>query len=543
MMTRNRRKAHMASLFFWAMLLHTGLAAAEEAMTGILPQSGSLPGIETTPLFDDAGLPPEEGMISNSVTQLVWNVDGLDTLVWGANSFGVLKSEDFGSSFVTYTDSSGLGIGGVSGLAANSSLVAVATVSDTSVADVQGAGSGIAFTQDFGGSWQFLEQPLDCFFEAATGLPQDRVARDCVTGDSLDHLIATPVTTTIENITWGLAVEGDSAIWAASFAGGFRRYNIPEERWEIQIPDDDLYDPVDHLNHRAFSLLASEDGIWAGSAAGVNFLPWDSLRVPDRSLRGDGWRHFDYQHKQANGEPPITGNWVVTMGRQDRSDGSEAIWVAGWATFASVGDYYGLSWTADNGDSWTLIDDLRGKKIWDMAFDGEDIYVAASDGLWKSSTNGVSGSWARFSPMRDTWTGREMLNEEVYAVQVIGEHLLVGGRRGLFHSDDGGNSWASTHHNPMTHRFFPNPFSPRAHIRATIAVEPTQPGRVSVSIYDFAMDLVKEVVRGEFVPGDQSTEFYWDGTNRQGNRVANGVYFYKIDGPGNSTWGKLMVIR
>jgi hypothetical protein len=538
-----KAKRLLFSLLLVLFLIPSFDLVAAEAPSALRPTRAGLPAFDHTALFDGVGAAPVEGMISNSLTQMVWNLNGTDTLLWGANSFGVLQSSDFGASFVTHTDSSGLGSGGVSGLAANDFLVAVATVMDTSIADVQGAGTGLAFTQDFGGSWTFLEQPMDCFFEASSGNPVDRIARDCVTGDSLDHLIATPVTTTIENITWGLAVEGDSALWAASFAGGFRRYDIRQQRWDIQVPDNDYFDPVTHLNHRAFSLLATEAGIWAGSAAGVNFLAWDSLRVQDRSQRGEGWKHFDYQHKQPNGDPPITGNWVVTMGLQERTDGAEAVWVSGWATFASVGDYYGLSWTADQGETWTLVEDMRGKKIWDFAFDGDLVYAATSEGLWKSNQNGADGSWSRFAPLRDAWTGREMLNDEVFSVQVLGGRLLVGGRRGLFVSVDDGNHWASTHHTPSTHIFFPNPFSPESHLRATIAVNPAEAGSVTVTIYDFAMDLVKEVVQGAFAPAAQSTEFYWDGTNRQGNRVANGVYFYQISGPGISSWGKLMVIR
>jgi hypothetical protein len=54
---------------------------------------------------------------------------------------------------------------------------------------------------------------------------------------------------------------------------------------------------------------------------------------------------------------------------------------------------------------------------------------------------------------------------------------------------------------------------------------------------------VKTVADGAAVPAGQSIEFYWDGTNRRGDLAANGVYFYTVEGPGISTWGKLMVIK
>jgi flagellar hook assembly protein FlgD len=91
--------------------------------------------------------------------------------------------------------------------------------------------------------------------------------------------------------------------------------------------------------------------------------------------------------------------------------------------------------------------------------------------------------------------------------------------------------------------FFPNPWSPRVHGPATIAVAPERSGGITIQVYDFAMDLVKTVASGEAVAAGQSREFYWDGTNRRGDLVANGVYFYTVEGPGLRTRGKLMVVK
>ncbi|MCA9784842.1 MAG: hypothetical protein KC518_14760, partial [Candidatus Cloacimonetes bacterium] len=297
-------------------------------------------------------------MVSNSVTQLQVGQVGGQSWVWGSNSFGVLRSADLGATFDTYES---VAItpqdGGVSGLAVGPTLVAAATVIDTAIADVQGAGGGIVYTMDNGGNWTWLPQPLDCYVEAENGLPQDRIAVDCYTGDTLSY-IDIPTTTTIQNIPYDLSVEGDSAIWAASFAGGFRRYSLASQQWKNEVVDNNGFDPVANLNHRAFSVLSADGGVWAGSAGGLNFRPWGSSE----------WEHFSYQNKQDNGEPTITGNWVVVLDRQPLPDGSEAIWAGGWATFANIGDYYGLSYTNDNGGSWTVIHDLDQVKVWDLAF-------------------------------------------------------------------------------------------------------------------------------------------------------------------------------
>ncbi len=529
---------------FLLLLIATATLSADQS-SSLAPQ-GFAPG--ATPLFSDEGAVPTEGMISNSVTQLKVVSQAGEDVLYGANSFGLLRSFDLGESIETITDSCGIGRGGVSGLDANEWMVAAATVIDTSIANVQGAGMGVAFSLDRGNSWTWLEQPMDMVADTAGVPSREWVAIDCVTGDSLDWMIETPVVTSIENITWGLACEGDSALWAASFAGGFRRYSLATECWELHVVNDVPFAPAKdeiqiYHNQRGFSVLASNNGIWAGSAGGLDFLSWDDLHNnPDYDRLG-GWTHFDYQHPQPSGEPTITGNWVVSMARRELADGSDQVWVGGWATFASVGDYFGLSWTGDDGDTWTVVHDLENVKIWDIAFDGPDIYVASSDGLWKSNNHGIDGSWNRFSRLRDTNTGRDQLVDDVYSVAVADGRLLVGASRGLFISEDGGNSWSSQYHEPLNLIAFPNPFSPNAHERAVFSVKAERTGTVTIELFDFAMDLVKVVADGESVNSGVSREFYWDGTNRAGEEVANGVYFYRVDAPGASRWGKLMVVK
>ena len=96
---------------------------------------------------------------------------------------------------------------------------------------------------------------------------------------------------------------------------------------------------------------------------------------------------------------------------------------------------------------------------------------------------------------------------------------------------------------------YPNPFSPlrhnpfngEGHVRFHYRVKIS--GTVSVSVYDFAMALVKNVEEGISRMGDSEYDAVWDGRNNFGERVANGVYFYRVDLPGdNPVWGKVIVI-
>jgi len=76
-----------------------------------------------------------------------------------------------------------------------------------------------------------------------------------------------------------------------------------------------------------------------------------------------------------------------------------------------------------------------------------------------------------------------------------------------------------------------------------IHYKPQKDGPVNIKIYDFAMNLVKTLVDEKSVAGvDQDKE--WDGRNDNGNIVANGVYFFKVEAPGGQTeWGKLVILK
>ena len=62
-----------------------------------------------------------------------------------------------------------------------------------------------------------------------------------------------------------------------------------------------------------------------------------------------------------------------------------------------------------------------------------------------------------------------------------------------------------------------------------------------LEVYDFAMNLVTTIEK----QADQTGEYDvpWDGRNEEGDIVANGVYFFKIESPGQTQWGKVVVIK
>lgn len=69
---------------------------------------------------------------------------------------------------------------------------------------------------------------------------------------------------------------------------------------------------------------------------------------------------------------------------------------------------------------------------------------------------------------------------------------------------------------------FPNPFNPATTIRYTLAV----PGEVQLRIYNAAGQEIQTLVTEYQDAGEWSVQ--WDGTNRYGEKVASGIYLYKL---------------
>jgi len=461
---------------------------------------------------------PEEGLLTGACTDITWSLNQLgDTLIWIATGEGVSRSGDYGATWQTYTETDGIGRGGVSGLTAAGPWVCVATVFDTSIADVAGVGGGVSITSDAGLHWLWMEQPIDA------------------PGDTLLPHINVPTTTDINSIAYDLTIDlSDSSLWIASFGAGFRRYSFSDSTWENVPPDAIPFGAFDNYNHRAFSVEAEPNGIWAGSAGGVNFT-------------GDGgqtWANFNYSNTQPNGEPQITGNWVVALDAQPLPADGQAIWIGGWATDGSLGDYYGVSVTRDQGASWEIVHDLDQIKVYNFGFDGDNIYAACREGLYKSNRNGAPGSWNRFPEIVDRNNGRRFILDSVYGVRVINGILFVGSAEGIAVSANLGEDWVIGRPEPLKTRVYPNPFSPEVFGEARIVFDLAASASVTVEIFDFALEKVKTICDGRTFGSGNGWELYWDGTDLQGEIVANGVYFCSFHTAGQQpVWSKIMVVK
>jgi len=84
---------------------------------------------------------------------------------------------------------------------------------------------------------------------------------------------------------------------------------------------------------------------------------------------------------------------------------------------------------------------------------------------------------------------------------------------------------------------YPNPFNASTQINYQL----TQPGEVSLKIYNIKGELVCDLVDGYYPAGYHRV--VWDGKNREGIMVSSGIYFYKIVSEDFAETKKMMLIK
>ncbi|RMF57238.1 MAG: hypothetical protein D6746_11435, partial [Bacteroidetes bacterium] len=346
-------------------------------------------------------------------------------------------------------------------------------------------------------------------------------------------------------------------VWVAGWASGLRRSEDGGRTWQRVVlpPDnleaihpDSLYDFVlepqrggrGNLNHMGFAVLVDETGtVWAGTPLGVN-------RSTDGGL---SWQRFGADGTKNS----LPGGWVVSIEEQPM-EGRNPVWMATWnAGEGGQQQAFGVAVTRDGGA--TFEQKLIGVQAIDFAFEGETVYVAGrTQGLFISEDGGIT--WRSVIDFRDRNDPGRFLRPgvDVLSVATTPGALWVGTEDGLLKSTDGGQSWTifrvevpldpetPTASIPRVDTFaYPNPFSPAADRFVRIRYEAPAPGPVRVRVFDFGMALVREWQAEAVGTGVQ--ELIWDGTDRDGLRVANGVYFYTLEAGGQTARGKILVVE
>lgn len=148
-----------------------------------------------------------------------------------------------------------------------------------------------------------------------------------------------------------------------------------------------------------------------------------------------------------------------------------------------------------------------GGGTWDGSFPGVDAILGTPDALW------VGGSFTRAGGKHSRYIGR-------YTEVPTG--IAQGGAAGL---------------PTRLEQNVPNPFNPGTTIRYTIS----KSGPVQLRIYDVQGRLVRTLVDEMQAP--RHYDVTWDGTDSGGQRVASGVYFYRLNTAGRSASRRMVLLK
>lgn len=469
---------------------------------------------------------------------------------------------DGGVTWKLFSSADGIHKGGIQAIDYYKSAIYATTIYDTSysVEPTYGSGGGISVSKDFGQTWAHVAQPMDnsnmigtITRTGAGGQPQTfQVAKDFMIRQTpfvTDTIYMVAVKSNIDNVSFDVAVT-DTSVWLACFGGGLRFAKInpdgstgsftqaplpPTQLDEVRADTEYSFDidPIEHLNYRVFSVIAARDGIWSGSAGGINHS----------ADGGMSWKKYTVTNSS------ISGNFVTAIGEQIYSESGTTyrnIWAA---TNRALGNSEedGLSVTSDSGATWRVV--LQGPFVYNIAIDGKTVYAATDEGIYRTKDLGLT--WEHFLTLIDEVSGERNYSSEFPSVGIdaINRILYFGSVDGLAVSNDDGQTWTfkraykepGKNGTPKSYAY-PNPFSPEV-MPNVVRFQFDKTGLDSVSdkatikIYDFAMDLVATVAKNEPV----SNAFSWNGLNNNGARVANGTYVYIIEAGGKKFWGKLTV--
>lgn len=92
---------------------------------------------------------------------------------------------------------------------------------------------------------------------------------------------------------------------------------------------------------------------------------------------------------------------------------------------------------------------------------------------------------------------------------------------------------------------YPSPFSPDDEVvRIHYTVSRSSAQSITIRIFDFAMQPVRTLIQNAQRAGPREYDEIWDGNDNSGKRVANGVYFYRVEvDDAEPIWGKIFAIQ
>ncbi len=466
--------------------------------------------------------------------------------LWLGTLGGLNVLEDTALQFRTVTDFERFNRQGVQSLTVLDDTIWAAT---STRRDGQPTGDGLIFSLDGGRTWSERAQPLDR-------------QTDTLEQYGINTLKALSIIVPQQNVIYSMSFRSASAtqpngsIWIASWSGGIRRSTNNGDSWQRMVlppdnvqriaPTDTLrfaFEPrrgtTGELTFLGFSVLAASDGaVWCGTVDGV-------CRTTQADSLYPAWTKFN---RRFSG---LSGNWIIAI-REQRTATDTLIWLASWRADDNA-ERFGASYTSDNGRTWRIA--LDNERLYDFAFNGDTVYAVGSNGLFISPNKGRT--WINKRNLMDKDNLRQFIGTSaeffgcfVQPLSIGGKRLWVGTADGTAISDDGGNTWQILRANKsvataeMRTYAYPNPFAPNLDGQVRIRYKLSRDATVTIRILDFSMNLVATPVNAQPRRSDREEEDVWNGKTDFGGKVANGVYFYRVEAKGQEPiYGKIMVLN
>lgn len=521
-------------------------------------------------------------LAGNSVVEIIWDGKNL----WVATSSGLSRTSDGGITWENFHVTDGLNSEEISALAGKDSLLWIgASSAQLREGLLVPTGTGFNKTMDFGASFlSFKPEQANFAFKIAydIALADSFVWASCFAGS----LIRTKNDSAWENVfvdiiarddykTYGFGnnlnnrffsvvadtlVTDSTAIWTGTAAGIYKFIYTPLDSTDtLFTPADSVTgfaDTVIHYGQINVVTCSFIDSIICDTADSANgyhietdtlicdgdtLITLDSVICVATGIVVD----TDYVSYARQG---ISGNFVVCLALQ--TFGSKKIMWAGTQPTFNPTEFPAASKSEDNGRTWSYT--LAGDLVWNFAFQDSIVWAATSSGLKKSTDLGQT--WTTYDFIQDSFDslGNQITSREYFAVRTIADTVWAGGADGLVKTTDGGLTWKvfrtyvpiGTAASKAAYAY-PSPFSPQLSTGVTrIHYAPKQSGKVTVKIYDFALNLVATLINNEMRQAGVEYDELWDGRNKAGKIVANGVYFFKVEAEGGQKeWGKVAVIR
>jgi hypothetical protein len=306
-----------------------------------------------------------------------------------------------------------------------------------------------------------------------------------------------------------------------------------------------VYDSVDDDNLKGFAVyIDSQDRVWFGSAGGIN-ISENALTAPIDSIE---WRNVNF----SNDPDGLLARWIIEI-NEDPSTGR--IWMTNWLAEGSNSIYagqddFGLVYTEDGGQ--TFEQRLVGEKILGVGFQNGHVFAAGENGLFISPDGG--DSWRKTGRIQ---SANNILKSDVefQSVTSTQDRVWIGTTDGIISTGDLGDTWDITRvsfpleggnqynddASAVDAYAYPNPYSPSQHDLVRIRFDVSDPGETTVRIFDFGMNLVRELDPSDL--GSGSYEALWDGVDGKGRNVANGPYFYIVETPNETINGKILLVE